>query len=65
MREAAERYLRDAYSFDARRKILASDEGVSRDVWRRMGEFGWLGLPLSEAAGGMGGSPADIMVLAE
>ena len=65
MREAAGRYLRDAYSFDARRKILASDEGISREVWRRIGEFGWLGLPLSEAAGGMGGSPVDIMVLAE
>jgi alkylation response protein AidB-like acyl-CoA dehydrogenase len=65
MKEAAERYLRDAYSFDARRRILTGDVGVSRDVWRRMGEFGWLGLPLSEAAGGMGGSPADIMVLAE
>jgi alkylation response protein AidB-like acyl-CoA dehydrogenase len=65
MKEAAERYLRDAYSFDARRRILASDEGISRVVWRRMGEFGWLGLPLSEAAGGMGGSPIDLMVLAE
>lgn len=65
MKEAAERYLRDAYSFDARRRVLASDDGISREVWRRMGEFGWLGLPLSEAAGGLGGSPIDIMVLAE
>ena len=65
MKEAAERYLRDAYSFDARRRILATDEGISRDGWRRMGEFGWLGLPLSEAAGGMDGSPGDLMVLAE
>jgi alkylation response protein AidB-like acyl-CoA dehydrogenase len=65
MKEAAERYLRDAYSFDARRRILAGDEGISREVWRRMGEFGWLGLPLSKAAGGLGGSPVDIMVLAE
>src|SRR6185369_17762941 len=65
MKEAAERYLRDAYSFDARRRILATDEGISREAWRRMGEFGWLGLPLSEAAGGMDGSPGDLMVLAE
>jgi alkylation response protein AidB-like acyl-CoA dehydrogenase len=65
MKEAAERYLRDAYSFDARRRILASDEGISREVWRRMGEFGWLGLPLSEGAGGLGGSPIEVMVLAE
>ena len=65
MKEAAERYLRDAYSFDARRRLLATDAGVSREVWRRMGEFGWLGMPLSEGGGGMGGSPVDIMVLAE
>src|SRR5208337_2190489 len=65
MKEAAERYLRDAYSFDVRRRILASNEGISREVWRHLGELGWLGLPLSEAAGGMGGSPVDIMVLAE
>jgi alkylation response protein AidB-like acyl-CoA dehydrogenase len=65
MKEAAERYLRDAYGFDARTRILASEEGISREVWRRFGEFGWLALPLSEAAGGLGGSPVDIMVLAE
>ena len=45
-KEAAGRFLRDAYGFDARRRILATDAGISRNLWRRFGEFGWLGLLL-------------------
>ncbi len=55
LRDAAQKFLRAEYRFDARNKIVASEPGMSRGHWRRFGEFGWLGLGLPEAHGGFGG----------
>jgi len=65
VKEAAGRFLHDAYGFDARRRSLAGAAGISRDIWRQFGRYGWLGLPICEANGGMGGAAVDVMVLAE
>jgi alkylation response protein AidB-like acyl-CoA dehydrogenase len=35
------------------------------DIWRRLGEQGWLGLPIPEGYGGAEGSTADIALVAE
>lgn len=55
LRDAAQKFLRAEYRFDARNKIVALEPGMSREHWRRFGEFGWLGLGLPEAHGGFGG----------
>jgi alkylation response protein AidB-like acyl-CoA dehydrogenase len=55
LRDAAQKYLRAAYGFDARNQIVASASGMSREHWQRFGEFGWLGLGLPEGHGGFGG----------
>jgi alkylation response protein AidB-like acyl-CoA dehydrogenase len=47
------------------RKIRSSEIGWSRDVWRRMGELGWLGVALPETVGGLGGSFADAGLIIE
>jgi alkylation response protein AidB-like acyl-CoA dehydrogenase len=39
--------------------------GWSRDVWRKFGEFGWLGAAFPEAVGGAGGSFVDAMLILE
>lgn len=39
--------------------------GWSKDIWRKMAELGWLGLPFSEAVGGFDGSFVDVAVLLE
>ena len=39
--------------------------GYSRDRWREMAELGLLALAVPEAAGGMGGSPIDLAIVAE
>ena len=39
--------------------------GWSKDVWRKMAELGWLGLPFPEAAGGFDGSFVDVAILLE
>ena len=57
------RFVERDYSFAARRRIVASSEGYSEDVWRTMAELGLLGLPLPAAHGGFGGGAVDTMSL--
>jgi len=47
------------------RSLRADAVGWSRDVWRQMGEFGWLGVSLPEQAGGLGGSFVDAALILE
>jgi alkylation response protein AidB-like acyl-CoA dehydrogenase len=46
-------------------KIRESDIGWDRNVWRQMGELGWLGLALPESVGGIGGSFLDAGLIIE
>jgi alkylation response protein AidB-like acyl-CoA dehydrogenase len=39
--------------------------GWSRDLWKRMGDLGWLALPFAESAGGLGGTMIDAALLLE
>ena len=39
--------------------------GFSPDVWRKMGELGWLALPFPERFGGLGQSMADVALVLE
>jgi alkylation response protein AidB-like acyl-CoA dehydrogenase len=41
------------------RSLRDSDLGYDRNVWRQMGELGWLGIPFPEALGGFGGRFID------
>jgi alkylation response protein AidB-like acyl-CoA dehydrogenase len=62
--DAAARYLREAYPFAERRRLVDSGESPSRH-WRAFAELGWLALPFPEELSGLGGTAADTMVLAE
>jgi len=63
LRSSVQRLLRDQYDFDARRGIVASDEGWSRTQWSSFAELGLLAAPFSEDAGGLGGGPLSTMIL--
>ena len=65
LRDAAQKFLRAEYRFDARNKIVASEPGMSRELWRRFGEFGWLSVALPEADGGFGGGMVETIQVAE
>jgi alkylation response protein AidB-like acyl-CoA dehydrogenase len=54
-----ERFVERDYTFEIRRRLLASPEGYGEDVWRVMAELGLLGLPLPAAHGGFGGGAMD------
>ncbi len=47
------------------REIEASESGYSEDIWKKMSEMGWMGLPLPEEYGGVEFSLLDLAVLFE
>jgi alkylation response protein AidB-like acyl-CoA dehydrogenase len=62
---SVKRFLDKDYTFDARRKIVASSEGCSDAIWSTFAEIGLLGLPFSPEVGGFGGGALDLMSVME
>src|SRR6185295_12110579 len=63
LEDSLERYLRDRYSFEARRALLKSDTGFHRPHWTFLAECGFLALPFREEDGGLDGSLVDVMTV--
>jgi len=63
--DSVRRYLQKDYDFEARRKILATQEGWSERVWATFAEMGLTGLALSTDYGGFGGGAVDAMSVME
>jgi alkylation response protein AidB-like acyl-CoA dehydrogenase len=65
LRDAAARFVREQYEPERRRAVLANSPLELPQLWRQYAEFGWLGLCVDEAYGGLGCSFADVVVLME
>lgn len=66
LREAVRGLLNGAYGdHEARRRTVASDDGFDRALWGRLAEMGVLGLPFSEADGGVGAGPVEIGIVCQ
>ncbi|MDC0986666.1 acyl-CoA dehydrogenase family protein [Alphaproteobacteria bacterium] len=65
LKDSVDRFVREEYSLDQRRTLVATDEGFSRENWSKMAELGWLGVAVPEAYGGIGGGAVEIMVMME
>jgi alkylation response protein AidB-like acyl-CoA dehydrogenase len=66
LREAVRGLLNGAYGdHEARRRTVASDDGFDRALWGRLAEMGILGLPFSEADGGVGAGPVEIGIVCQ
>lgn len=63
LQSSVQRLLRDQYGFDARRKIVATDEGWSRKHWQAFAELGLCAAPFAESSGGLGGGPLATMIV--
>jgi alkylation response protein AidB-like acyl-CoA dehydrogenase len=63
LQSSIQRLLRDQYDFDARRKIVATDEGWSRKHWNAFAELGLCAAPFRESSGGLGGGPLATMIV--
>jgi len=65
LQDAAERFVRDKYPFENRRKIAATERGWLSENWTQMADLGWLGMAFKEEDGGFGGGPIETMIVME
>ena len=63
--DSVRRFAAQDYAFEARKKIVASKEGWSREVWAKLAEIGLIGLPFPTEHGGFGGRAVDLMSVME
>ena len=63
--DSVRRFLAKDYGFEARKKIVASKDGWSAEVWAQLAEMGLTGLPFSPDHGGFGGGAVDLMGVME
>jgi alkylation response protein AidB-like acyl-CoA dehydrogenase len=59
--ESVRRLVAQDYSFEARRRIVASPGGCSETAWKAFADMGLLGLPVPSEYGGFGGGAVDMM----
>jgi alkylation response protein AidB-like acyl-CoA dehydrogenase len=65
LRESADRFVKETYTADHRRRIANDPLGFSADLWKQFAELGWLALPIAEADGGLGGGAVEVGILME
>jgi alkylation response protein AidB-like acyl-CoA dehydrogenase len=63
--DSVARFVAKDYPFESRRKLLAGEEGWSRDVWKSFAELGWLAAAFGEDHGGLGGGPVESAIVME
>src|SRR5438045_8472650 len=63
LRSSIQRFLREQYDFDDRRKIVSTDEGWSRRHWKSFAELGLCAAPFHESSGGLGGGSLATMIV--
>ena len=56
-------YLKHEYDFIARANSLSAPNGINASVWQNFAEMGWLGLPVADEDGGIGGGPVETGLL--
>ncbi|HEX2009848.1 MAG TPA: acyl-CoA dehydrogenase family protein [Roseateles sp.] len=65
LKDSALRFALKGYGFERYKSTLKLAGHLDPAVWAQMAEFGWLALPVPEAAGGLAGSGTDLMLVAE
>lgn len=63
--DSLRRLITEQYGFEARKQLLQSSPGMSRDMWNQLAEMGVIGALLREEDGGYGGGGFDIAVVFE
>lgn len=66
LRDGLGKFLATRYDLEKSRAAAKTGPGWQPDIWQGFAdELGILGAPLPESAGGMGGGPVEVMVIAE
>lgn len=65
LQDSVNRYAAEQWPAADRVRNLQKGPDWLRERWAEMAELGWLMLPIPEAQGGLGGSPVEVMAVAE
>jgi alkylation response protein AidB-like acyl-CoA dehydrogenase len=65
LREGAERFLLENYTFERRRRTLGLATRCDDAAWQSFADLGWLALTIPEDAGGLGAGLVEAVLLAE
>src|SRR5829696_9227252 len=65
LREGAERFLLESYTFDDRKLRLQAANSCRENTWQTFAELGWLALAVPESAGGLGSGLFEATLVAE
>ncbi len=63
--DSVRRFIQKGYEFEARKKIVASAEGYSEQVYKTCAEMGLTGIPFSPDYCGFGGGAIDLLSVME
>ena len=63
--DTARRFMENECPLSAVREQEDTETGFSLELWQKMGELGWLGLPFPEQYGGYGLGNADLALLSK
>lgn len=63
--DVATNFCRDKSPMDKVRALIEDDLGYDPDVWKEIGELGWLAIAIPEIHGGVGLSMAEVVPIAE
>jgi alkylation response protein AidB-like acyl-CoA dehydrogenase len=65
LRDTARKFFEKEVPKSVIRELLHDKNGYSYEMWEKMGELGWMGLPFEEEYGGWGGSFSQLCILFE
>lgn len=65
LKESIRDFIKNEYSFEARQKLIASEEGFSREHLKTFTQLDWNCVPFSEDDGGFGGTAVDVIAVME
>ena len=65
VKDSAAKYLKDNCPGSAVREMIESEDGYSKNIWKEVGDLGWLGYIYNEKYGGIEGSFFDLCMIFE
>jgi alkylation response protein AidB-like acyl-CoA dehydrogenase len=65
IRQTVADFVKQELPVERMRKMRDDETGFSRDVWKQMGDLGWLGIAYPEELGGFGGTFVDAALVLE
>jgi alkylation response protein AidB-like acyl-CoA dehydrogenase len=65
LRSTARKFFENEFPSEVVRRLMETPEGMTPELWAKLGEQGWLGLVFPEAYDGMGLGLVDLVVLME